>query len=169
MLWRINGSLVHCKFTENKAMQHYCLGRASLQIGGFVTVCYRSLGYRHYINTLCLSYISLSFVHKGVHLDPTIFEYFSVRKKKHISTKKNNQKGFVSKWQTKNEFSLHENSHVFKIWRKKKHFPRGICQQTLAQSWKAWIHLHLEIKIFCFKMAAKKVLWYCAVMLIYAN
>ena len=26
----------------------------------------------------CLSYFSLLFVHKGVHLDPTIFKYFPV-------------------------------------------------------------------------------------------
>ena len=26
----------------------------------------------------CLSYFSLPFVHKGVHLDPTIFKYFSM-------------------------------------------------------------------------------------------
>ena len=77
----------------------------------------------------CLSYCSLPFVHKGVHLDPTIFKYFSVgilvRNLHHICihlkqlyiSKKNIKKYCVSKWQPKNKFSFCKNSHVTKIWK----------------------------------------------------
>ena len=62
----------------------------------------------------------------------------------------------------------------FRFWPKfENHFPKGIFQWNWAQSRRTWIHLHywnnIWKKLFRFKMAAKTIFWYCAIMLIYAN
>ena len=55
----------------------------------------------------------------------------------------------------------------------KTHFPKGIFQWNSAQRRRIWIDLHYWNnnfqKLFHFKMVAKTMFWYCAIMLIYAN
>ena len=50
---------------------------------------------------------------------------------------------------------------------------KGIFQWNLAQRRRIWIDLHywnnIFKKLFSFKMVAKTIVWYCVIMLIYAN
>ena len=74
----------------------------------------------------------------------------------------------VSKWRPNNRFLFHVISILAKFW--KKHFSKGIFQWNLAQRRRMWIDLHcwnnILKKLFRFKMVAKTIFWYCAIMLI---
>ena len=91
--------------------------------------------------------------------------------KNHNSAKKNSKCCFVSKWRPNNWFLFRVISNLAKFW--KKHFSKRIFQWNLAQRrriWKDW-HYWNKIfkKLFRFKMVAKTIFRYCAIMLIYAN
>ena len=105
----------------------------------------------------CLSYFSLPFVHGGggFHLDPFIFEYFSVGIATYLHTpkqlyicKKNNPKCFISKWRPRNEISFFEKSHVTKIL--KVTFPKELFFNEI------WLKVEEQEYIYIFKIKLKK-------------
>ena len=78
----------------------------------------------------------------------------------------------VSKWQPNNLFLFRVISILAKIW--KTTFPRkeSLNEILLKVGEYEYIYITeitLKKKLFRFKMAAKTIFWYCAIMLIYAN
>ena len=137
----------------------------------------------YYINTYVTKVLLLLLVPKGVPWNPPWEIQFPTRilhwnlhhictgNKKSQFCKKNFKCCTVSKWRPNNRFLFRVISNLAKFW--KKQFPKGIFQWNLAQRRRIWIDLHcwnnILKKLFCFKMVAKTIFWYCAIMLIYAN
>ena len=63
----------------------------------------------------------------------------------------------------------------FRLWPKfeKTPFPKEFFQWNLAQSRRTWLDLHywnnIFKELFRFKMGAKTIIWYCAILLVYAS
>ena len=91
--------------------------------------------------------------------------------KNHNSAKKFWKCCTVSKWRPNNRFLFHDISILAKIW--KTTFPKEFFNEILLKVGEYEYIYITEItflkKLFRFKMAAKTIFWYCAIMLIYAN